>query len=79
MYAPFVSLNSFIVVYDTIVEKLPDNYLPGLVRPWGIGDNPYTAVTTFLHSNKQFEIDTSINNKLLISVAPDGTPQKQDS
>ena len=72
MYSPFVSLNSYVVVYDTIVEKLPGNYLPGLVRPWGIGDNPLTAVNSFLESNPQFEIDTTINNKLLISVAPDG-------
>ena len=71
-YAPFVSLNSYIVVYDTIVEKLPQNYLPGLIRPWGIGDNPMTAVTSFLAQQSGFEIDHSINNKLLISVAPDG-------
>lgn len=72
MYAPFVSLNSYVVVYDTIVEKLPNNYLPGHVRPWGIGDNPLTAVNSFIEANQQFEIDKSINNKLLISVAPDG-------
>jgi cephalosporin hydroxylase len=59
-------------VYDTIVEKLPQNYLPGLARPWGIGDNPLTAVNAFLDKNPQFEIDKSINNKLLISVSPDG-------
>jgi cephalosporin hydroxylase len=72
MYSPFVSLNSYIVVYDTIVEKLPEQYLPGHVRPWGIGDNPLTALNTFIAENPQFEIDKSINNKLLISVAPDG-------
>ena len=72
MYAPFVSLNSYIVVYDTIVEKLPKNYLPGLERPWGVGDNPHTAATTFLATNKNFVIDKAIDNKLLISVAPDG-------
>ena len=72
MYAPFVSLNSYIVVYDTIVEKLPQDYLPGHLRPWGIGDNPLTAVKDFLKENEQFEIDSAINNKLLISVAPDG-------
>lgn len=72
MYSPFVSLNSYVVVYDTIVEKLPDNYLPGHIRPWGIGDNPLTAVNSFIEANRQFEIDKSINDKLLISVAPDG-------
>ncbi|MCG2615398.1 cephalosporin hydroxylase family protein [Terrimonas sp. NA20] len=71
-YAPLVSLNSYVVVFDTIVEHLPEDYLPGLKRPWGIGDNPLTAVRTYLAENPQFEIDDSINNKLLISVAPDG-------
>lgn len=72
MYSPFVSLNSYLVVYDTIVEKLPEDNLSGDVRPWGIGDNPWTALNTFVGENPQFEIDQSINNKLLISVAPDG-------
>lgn len=71
-YSPLVSLNSYIVAFDTIVEQLPENYLPGHIRPWGIGDNPYTAVLEFLKRNDRFEIDESINNKLLISVAPDG-------
>ncbi len=72
MYSPFVSTGSYIVAFDTIVEKLPDNYMPGHIRPWGIGDNPMTAVKAFIKENPQFEIDTAINNKLLISVAPDG-------
>jgi cephalosporin hydroxylase len=72
MYSPFVSLNSYIVVFDTIVEKLPDNYLPGHTRPWGVGDNPLTALNAFIASHPEFIIDEAINNKLLISVAPDG-------
>jgi cephalosporin hydroxylase len=71
-YSPLVSVNSYIVVFDTIVEYLPADYLPGHIRPWGIGDNPLTAVREFLNNNTDFEIDQSINNKLLISVAPDG-------
>lgn len=70
LYAPFVTPGSYIVVFDTIVEDLPNDYLPG--RPWGKGDNPKTAVYEFLKANPGFEIDQSINNKLLISVAPDG-------
>jgi cephalosporin hydroxylase len=70
MYAPFVTKGSYLVVFDTIVEKLPNYYLPN--RPWGIGDNPMTAVDAFLKANKDFEIDEEIDNKLLISVAPKG-------
>ncbi|MBA2745457.1 MAG: cephalosporin hydroxylase family protein [Flavisolibacter sp.] len=69
-YAPFVSKNSYLVVFDTIVEELPDDYLPG--RAWKIGDNPKTAVYSFLQSHPEFEIDREIDNKLLISVAPEG-------
>jgi len=41
-------------------------------RPWGKGDNPKTAVWSFLKRHTEFEIDTSIQYKLLITVAPDG-------
>ncbi len=71
LYAHFVSINSYLVVFDTIVEDLPSNYFKEK-RPWGIGNNPQTAVQEFLKSNKNFVIDENIDNKLLISVAPKG-------
>lgn len=70
LYAPFVTKGSYLVVFDTIVEDLPNDYLPG--RAWSKGDNPKTAVWKFLESNPDFEIDRSIDNKVLISVAPEG-------
>ena len=70
-YAPFVSVNSYIVVFDTIVENLPEGYF-SQQRPWAIGNNPMTAVQTFLENNKNFEVDKNIDNKLLLSVAPSG-------
>lgn len=70
LYAPFVTKGSYIVVFDTIVEDLPNDYLPG--RAWSQGDNPKTAVWKFLETHKDFEIDHTIDNKLLISVAPEG-------
>lgn len=69
-YAPFVTPGSYIVVFDTIVEDLPERYLPG--RFWSVGNNPKTAVREFLQHNNNFEIDKSIDNKLLISVNPGG-------
>lgn len=71
LYSPFVSLSSYIVVFDTIVEDLPEGYF-SQQRPWGIGNNPKTAVSEFLQKNNQFIIDESIDNKLLISVGPSG-------
>lgn len=69
-YAPLVSVDSYCVVFDTIVEDMPKEMFPD--RPWGPGDNPKTAVWKFLESHKEFEIDKSLQHKLLITVAPDG-------
>jgi cephalosporin hydroxylase len=69
-YAGLVSPESYCVVFDTFVEDMPPNFFPD--RPWGPGDNPKTAVWEYLKSHPEFEIDKSIQDKLLITVAPDG-------
>lgn len=69
-YAPLVSVGSYCVVFDTIIEDLPDDMFPD--RPWGKGNNPKTAVWEYLKTHPEFEIDKSIQHKLLITVAPDG-------
>jgi len=69
-YTPMVSLGSYCVVFDTIVEDMPDEYSHD--RPWGKGNNPKTAVWKFLKGNDRFVIDKEIENKLLISTCPDG-------
>ncbi len=71
LYSPFVSFGSYIVVFDTIVEDLPEGYF-SQKRPWGIANNPKTAVQQFLKTNDNFIVDEQIDNKLLISVAPQG-------
>jgi len=70
IYSPLVTKNSYLVVFDTVVEDMPDNFFQD--RPWGRGNNPKTAVWEFLKSNDRFEVDKEIENKLLITVAPDG-------
>ncbi|MBP6189158.1 MAG: cephalosporin hydroxylase family protein [Azonexus sp.] len=69
-YSPFVTLNNYLVVYDTLVEDMPEDLIAD--RPWGKGDNPKTAVWEFLKGTNQFEIDKAIEAKILITVAPDG-------
>lgn len=69
-YSPLVTKDSYLVVLDTIIEDMPEEFSTD--RPWGKGDNPKTAVWEFLKSNDRFEIDKDIENKLLITVAPDG-------
>ncbi len=69
LYTPFVKKGSYCVVFDTIIEDMPKNTYD---RPWNVGNNPKTAVWEFLKSNDRFEIDTPIQDKLQITVAPDG-------
>ncbi|RLA46689.1 MAG: cephalosporin hydroxylase, partial [Gammaproteobacteria bacterium] len=69
-YAPLTSVGSYCVVFDTIIEDMPEDMFPN--RPWGPGDNPKTAVWEYLKSHTEFEIDKNIQNKLLVTVAPDG-------
>lgn len=70
LYSPLVSKNCYLLVMDTVIDDMPDDYFPD--RPWGKGDNPKTAVHEFLKKSDRFEIDEAIHNKLLITVAPDG-------
>ena len=69
-YAPLTSVGSYCVVFDTVVEDMPADMFPD--RPWGPGDNPKTAVWEYLKTHPEFQIDKSIQHKLLITVAPDG-------
>jgi cephalosporin hydroxylase len=82
LYAPLVSPGSYCLVFDSIVEDLPADAFPD--RPWKPGDNPKTAVWAYLRQlatgserdaqgrTLGFEIDKSIENKLMLIVAPDG-------
>lgn len=70
LYSPLVKKDSYVVVFDTIVEDMPDQLFTD--RPWGKGNNPKTAVREFMRTNDRFAIDKEIENKLLITVAPDG-------
>jgi cephalosporin hydroxylase len=71
LYSDLVTTGSYIIAFDTLVEDTPVE-LQVKNRSWGKGNNPKTAVLEFLKGNNRFEIDKSIQNKLLITVAPDG-------
>jgi cephalosporin hydroxylase len=70
LYSPLISRGSYLVVMDSVIEDLPEDFFPN--RPWGRGNNPKTAIWEFLHSNDRFEIDRELEAKLQITVAPDG-------
>ncbi len=69
-YSPLVTAGSYLVVFDTIVEDIPEDLFAD--RPWGKGNNPKTAVYEFVRENDRFEIDHDIEKKLLITAAPQG-------
>ena len=70
IYAPLVTKGCYLVVCDTLIEDMPAGSFPN--RPWDKGDNPRTAVDAFLKTTDRFEVDTAIDAKLQISVAPGG-------
>tara|TARA_B100000963_G_C22553110_1_gene637715 strand:- start:481 stop:1296 length:816 start_codon:yes stop_codon:yes gene_type:complete len=82
LYAPLISKDSYIVVFDTIVDDIPENLIGD--RPWGPNNNPKTALFEYLKeiedsdiyaadgSVLKLQIDDKIESKLLISAAPSG-------
>ena len=75
LYADLVSSGSYLVVFDTTIEYVPDSFYPD--RPWGPGNSPMTAIEEFLKENSDFEIDYAISDKLLITVARNGFLRKK--
>lgn len=69
-YHSLVTKDSYLLVFDTVIEDMPSSFSDG--KPWNVGDNPKTAVHEFLKGNKDFEIEKDFQSKLLITVAPDG-------
>jgi len=70
LYASLVSVGSYCVVFDTVIEDLDG--VEFVDRPWSKGNNPKTAVAEFLKTNSDFAVDQAIDEKLLISAAPGG-------
>ena len=70
LYASLVSVGSYCVVFDTVIENLDDGEF--VDRPWSKGNNPKTAVAEFLKTTSDFVVDYSIDEKLLVSAAPGG-------
>ena len=86
LYAPLTSRGSYCVVFDTIVEDLPDDVFPD--RPWSPGNSPKSAVFEYLSILERdgrtgadgqplrLALDKTIDDKLLLSAAPHGFLQR---
>lgn len=76
-YAPLVTPGQYLVVADTIVERLPAQvHRP---RAWGPGDNPATALAEFLARADDFVVDEEIDAKLIVSSSPGGYVRRRDA
>lgn len=69
-YSKLVTKDSYLVVFDTVIEELPDKLF--VKKPWSKKYNPKSAVCLFLSKNKRFKADRTITDKLLITAAPEG-------
>lgn len=82
LYTPFVSPGLYCVVFDTIIDLMPDGYFSD--RPWNQGNSPGSAIQQFLRQLEQtqtlgedqiplkLQIDTRIDQQLLISACRGG-------
>jgi cephalosporin hydroxylase len=69
LYSPLVSVGSYIVAWDTAIEfvaPLEKN------RPWGKGNNPWTAVQEFMKGNEEFVVDREVEARAGLTAAPGG-------
>ena len=69
-YAPLVTPGSYCVVFDTFVEDMPPRFFAD--RPWDVGNNPKTAVRQWLAGHAEFEVDADMEQRLQVTVAPQG-------
>ena len=70
----FLPTGSLILVADTVVEEMPDDYFPD--RHWGVGNSPLTAVNQFLEEDSCYEREQTWNRRAIISEFRDGILRK---
>lgn len=70
LYAPLVTLGSYLIVFDTVIENIPEATTPD--RPWSKGNSPMTAVKRFLAERDDFAVDRELERRIVMSYAPDG-------
>jgi cephalosporin hydroxylase len=72
-YGPLVTAGQYLVVADTLVGFLDEKHvLKDRSKVWYKGDEPLTAVKTYLGETDRFESDPAINGKLILSSSPGG-------
>lgn len=69
-YGELVTIGQHLTVYATRIEEMPvSQHRP---RSWGPGNNPMTAVRSYLVEGNRFVIDELYSRKSFLSFAPEG-------
>lgn len=74
LYSKFVSLGSYCLVLDTLIDDLPENTFKN--KPYSKGNAPKMAVSKFLSVNKEFAVDQFFENLVGMTCAPGGFLKK---
>ena len=75
MYSSLVTKNSYCIVFDTILNNLPNKLMKN--RPWNNKNNPMTAVKEFLKKNNKFKIEKKFENRNIITCMPNGVLKRK--
>jgi len=72
-YGPLVTEGCYLVVADTVLGHLdPDQTPRNRSKVCFRGNEPLSALQTYLKETDRFEIDPVINGKLILSSSPGG-------
>jgi cephalosporin hydroxylase len=72
-YGPMVTEGCYLVVADTILGRLDLAHVPrNRSKVWLKGNEPLSALETYLAETDRFEIDQAINGKLIFASSPGG-------
>jgi cephalosporin hydroxylase len=72
-YGPLVTERCYLVVADTILGHLDATQTPrNRSKVWLKGNEPLSALETYLQETDQFEVDPVVNGKLILSSSPGG-------
>ena len=77
IYSKFVTQDSYIILPDTFIEFFPKGHY-SKDRPWDVGNNPYTAMMSFLDTDEgsKFQVQKEWSSKAMITESFDGYLKK---
>jgi cephalosporin hydroxylase len=72
-YGPLVTEGCYLVVADTLLGHFDAGQTPrNRSKVWLKGNDPLTALETYLEETDRFEVDPVVNGKLILSSSPGG-------